>query len=139
MKNVKIKITGTQGLDENTDTIEFFSNGSIEKTLDGYIIRYTEGEISGNKLTNTELVLGPENHAVISRTGETESKLIIDVGQRICCIYSIPQGSLTLGITGEEVKYHLTEQGGTVSLKYTIDSNMQLVSKNTVKIQIKEI
>lgn len=139
MKKVKINILGTQGLDDQTETIEFFSFGTLRKTDNGFVVCYKEEAVSGMEKTRTTLTVENDKTATISRTGGTSSKLVIKEGVRNNCFYSAPVGQLELGIYGEKVAYKLSENGGEINLSYTIDQNRQLVSKNTVNIIIKEV
>ena len=44
---------------------------------------------------------------------------------------------MMLGIYGESIEYQLTDAGGQVSLSYTIDSDLSLISRNTVNISVR--
>lgn len=139
MKKVRIKIKGTQGIDDQTETIELISEGSLRKLDNGFSISYFEGEITGCAKTRTTLTVTNDKTAIISRTGGSSSRLTVKEGERNNCFYSSPIGELNLGIYGETVCYKLTESGGEINLCYTIDQNRQTVSKNTVNIIIKEV
>lgn len=139
MKKVKINIKGTQEIDDQTETIEMISEGTLRKTDGGFVICYNEGEITGQPKTRTTLTVSNDKTAVISRSGTMSSRLIIKEGQRNNCFYSSPIGMLELGIYGEKVCHKLTEKGGEINLGYTLDQNKQSVSKNTVNIIIKEV
>ncbi len=65
--------------------------------------------------------------------------MVIEKGVRNNCFYMTPMGELSLGIFGEKVKTNLTENGGSISMNYTIDANSQLLSRNKVNISIKEV
>jgi len=139
MKKVTINITGVQYIDDLSDTTQFFCEGLLKKSVDDFVIKYTEGELAGNKPTQTELILKKDGTAILNRNGGMTSKLIIKKGERNNCQYFTPQGELMIGIFGEQVDVDLTENGGCVNLAYTIDSNMKQISKNEVKITIKEV
>ena len=74
----------------------------------------------------------------LERQGDLRSKLLIEEGVRNNCFYTVPEGSLTLGIFGKEVRFSLDESGGDIKMVYTIDANMKLISENTVEIKIRE-
>jgi len=139
MKKVAITIKGTQYIDDTSDTTEFFCEGLLKKVVDDFVLKYTEGELAGNRPTQTELILQKDGTAILNRSGGMSSKLIIKKGERNNCFYSTPQGELMIGIFGEEVKIDLNENGGSVNLTYTIDSNMMQISRNEVKITVKEV
>lgn len=137
MNEYLIKIKGTQGLDGDCDTIEFSTYGDMIFSEDLVTLNYCEGEMLGVKNVKTRLTLS-ENKAIMEREGELNSRLVIEKNVRNDCIYSLPQGDITLGIYGEEIKNGLNSSGGKVYLSYKIDSNFQPISQNTVEIEVKK-
>ena len=74
----------------------------------------------------------------MQRSGALNSKMVIEKGKRNTCFYATPVGELVIGIFGEELNYNLTEKGGTINLKYRIDSDLRVISRNSVDISIRE-
>ena len=87
----------------------------------------------------TVIDIKPDKSVVLQRTGSVESRLIVEEGKRSVCCYIASAGELLIGIFGEKVKTDLTPKGGEISMKYTIDSNLRLVSRNSVKISVREV
>ena len=75
----------------------------------------------------------------MQRSGAYNSRMVIEKGVRNNCFYMTPMGELSLGVFGEKVKSQLTENGGNIIMNYTIDTNLQLLSRNKVNISIKEV
>lgn len=138
MKNVIIKIKGTQGLGADKDVIELTTEGTLEKSEQGIILRYEEGEMMGERAVHTALTASG-NSVILERSGDMSSKLVIERNKRNSCFYSIPQGEMVLGIYGKSVQNELTDSGGTLKMEYTIDTNLQPVSENIVEISVKEV
>ena len=65
--------------------------------------------------------------------------MVIEKGVRNNCFYATPHGELSLGIFGEKVFWDLNPNGGKISMKYTIDTDLQLLSRNSVNISIREV
>ncbi len=137
MKEVIIDIKGTQGIGSEKEVIEFSTVGEIKQTDKGYTLFYDEGEITGSK-NRTVLTVDGSNTVVLERKGETPSKLIIQKGVRNNCYYSTPYGNLVIGIFGEEVISKLNTQGGKLKMCYTIDQNLQQISRNEVEIAVRK-
>lgn len=138
MKKVLVKIKGIQGLDDDKAVIELATEGTIRRFEDEYIITYTEDQtVEGSKI-KTQLTVKDSGTVILERRGDLNSRLIITEGERNNCLYAIPQGSLTLGIYGKEVKCDLRDSGGTVKMVYTIDVNLEPLSENTVEITVEE-
>lgn len=138
MKKVLVKIKGIQGLDDDKDVIELSTEGTLRRFEDEYIITYSEDQtVEGSKI-KTQLTVKDSGTVILERRGDLNSRLIITEGERNNCLYAIPQGSLTLGIYGKEVKADLCDSGGTVKMVYTIDVNLEPLSENTVEITVEE-
>lgn len=140
IKDVIIDIKGVQGIDSETDTIEFTTDGRFGINNGEYYIAYDEGQIfGGNDSVKTKLFIKPNDTVLLQRSGTLSSKMLIEKGKRNTCFYSTPAGELVIGIFGEALDYDLTEKGGRINLKYTIDSDLRVISRNSVNISIREV
>lgn len=138
MKKVLVKIKGKQGLGEDQDVIELITEGTLRKFEDEYIISYSEEQTVEGGKTKTQLTVKSDNTVILDRRGDLNSRLVITEGERNCCLYAIPQGTLSLGIYGKEVKADLTDCGGRVKMVYSIDVNLDPLSENEVEILVEE-
>ncbi len=139
MKDVLINIKGTQGIENDTDTIELTTVGRFGYSESGYMMAYDEGELLGVKGVKTVLRVKNDGTVVLRRYGKLKSRLTVQKGIRNTCFYSTPQGDIIIGIFGESVNNELSESGGSFSMSYTIDSNLRLISRNVVEISVKEV
>ncbi len=136
MKDVIINI---KGIDGEEDAIELTTDGRFGEKNGSYFVSYDESEMLGMGKVKTTLYIKPDNSVILQRTGELESRLVVEEGRRSLCRYNTPEGELLIGIYGEAVKTDLNPTGGEISMKYTIDSNLKLISRNTVNISIREV
>ena len=140
MKDVIISISGEQGIDNESDTVELTTVGRFGEKNGSYYLGYDETEMMGvGSSVKTSIYIKPDKSVVLQRTGSVESRLVVEEGKRSVCCYNTAAGELLIGIFGEKVKTDLTPKGGEISMKYTIDSNLRLVSRNSVKISVKEV
>lgn len=140
IKDVLIDIKTQQTVGDNTDEIQFTTDGRFGYKDGNYFISYDESqllEVDGE--VKTTVFIKPDNSVVLQRTGAYNSKMVIEKGIRNNCFYVTPHGELSLGIFGESVKTKLDDNGGNVCMHYTIDTNSQLLSRNEVNISIKEV
>ncbi len=140
IKDVIIDIKTQQTANGDTDTIEFTTDGRFGIKDGNYFISYDESElleVEGE--IKTTVFIKSDNSVVLQRNGAYNSRMVIEKGVRNNCFYMTPMGELSLGIFGEKVKTNLTENGGSISMNYTIDANSQLLSRNKVNISIKEV
>ena len=137
MKNVTVSVKGFQSIDNDENVVELKTVGTYNFKNDKYYIFYDEINEDGAK-TQTMLKVG-ENVAVLKRTGATDSRMVIEVGRRNSSIYSTPMGEFFMDIYGEQVKSTLNENGGTVSLIYSLNMNATPVGRNRIEITVKEV
>lgn len=138
MKNVLIKITGTQGFESQKDKTELIAEGSLTVSENKFVITYDDEQILLGSKTKSKLTVKQDNTVILERAGELNSKFVITEGERNTCLYAIPQGTMTLGINGKKVINELTENGGRLKMSYTIDANLRTVSENEVDILVEE-
>ncbi len=138
MKEVTFNIKGTQEIDGHSDVIEFMSVGKYTNSDDSVILEYDESVSFGVKGVKTTLTLHQNGVVTLERSGGKYGNLIVEEGKRHLCQYSTEYGDIMIGIFGESVKNNLTEDGGSLSLQYSIDVNAGLLSKNKVEISIRE-
>lgn len=139
IKDVIIDIKGTQGIDGESDTIEFSTDGRFGIKDNEFFISYNEGQMFEEKLdVKTSIFIKPDS-VVLQRSGSVNSRMVIEKGTRNTCFYSTPVGNMVLGIYGEEIGLDLSEKGGSLNMSYNIDSELKLVSRNQVEIKIREI
>ncbi len=140
IKDVIINIKTEQTVGNDTDTIDFTTDGRFGIKDGSYFISYEESrllDVEGE--VKTTLYIKPDNSVIMQRKGDYQSRMVIEKGVRNNCFYITPMGELSLGIFAEKVKTDLNDSGGNISMNYTIDTNMQLLSRNSVNISVKEV
>ena len=140
IKDVIIEIKTEQTLDDSTDKIEFTTDARYGFRDGSYFISYDESklmEVEGE--IKTTLYVKPNASVVLQRKGAYNSRMVIEKGVRNNCLYATPNGEFSLGIFGEKVLSNLSDDGGNITMNYTIDSGLQLLSRNKVNISIREV
>jgi uncharacterized beta-barrel protein YwiB (DUF1934 family) len=140
IKDVIIEIKTEQTVDSSTDQIEFTTDARFGFKDGSYFVSYDESrllEVDGE--VKTTLFVKPDNSIILQRKGAYNSRMVIEKGVRNNCFYMTPHGELSLGIFGEKVFSQLDNNGGKISMKYTIDTGLQLLSRNSVNISIREV
>lgn len=138
MKKVLVKVKGTQSVDGESAVIELTTEGTLREFEGDYIVTYSDDPTESGEKTKTQLTIQKNGTVILDRRGDLNSRLIITQGERNNCLYSIPQGSMTLGIYGKEVKSNINSFGGTLKMVYSIDMNLQPLSDNEVEIFVEE-
>jgi uncharacterized beta-barrel protein YwiB (DUF1934 family) len=140
MKDVIITVKTVQIKDEDKETMELTSEGRFGEKDGAYLITYTDSMMSDEYgKVSTGIKLSKDNTVTISRSGAYNSKFRLEKGKRCNSLYSTPFGVMTMGFFGEEIRSNLTENGGTLELKYTVDVNNSEVNKNEIYITVRDL
>ena len=137
-KDVLISIKGIQSADGESDTVELTTLGSFYRHNNSYYICYEESEITGMNGYKTLLKVDDQKRVTMTRSGISKQQLIIEKGTRHQCSYDLGFDFLTIGILGNDIVSNLTDNGGTLNFKYSLDVNTALSSENEVCINIEE-
>ena len=136
-KKVSITIDSTQTVDGESDKTELFTVGTLEPYKNGYRLCYDESAATGFDGSAVTVKLLPDS-VTVTRTGKAVSTLIIERGKKHHCHYGTEFGDFLIGVNTDEIRNDLTENGGDVYLKYTLDINSSLMSENEMRINVKE-
>lgn len=137
MKDVTIAIRGAQEVDGEENVIEMVASGTLSITSEECVLEYDEKD-EDDTVFRTILSIDREGIATLQRDGPKANRMTIQRGQRHLCHYDTPFGVLNIGVFGEQVAHNLTDSGGEVYMRYTIDINSAMQSRNEVKITVKE-
>lgn len=120
-ETMELKTVGKFGIKDGKTYIAYDDSAAFEAQDVTTIVKIKNGQVS------------------LQRTGQVTGRLLVEKGQRHLCCYNTGQGNLMIGIFGETVDNALTETGGQLLMRYTIDINSSMVSRNEVKIFVKEV
>jgi uncharacterized beta-barrel protein YwiB (DUF1934 family) len=139
-RKVCIDIKATQSAEEQSDTTELFTVGTYTKgkTPDSWGIRYEESDATGFAGNVVTLNVCGNDIVVMNRLGDAPSSLVIERGKKHHCHYGTPHGGFMIGITADEIRSELSDRGGRLYLKYTVDINSGFMCENEMFIDIKE-
>ena len=121
--DVLISIVGVQQLDGDSDTIELTTDGTLEPTADGYRLRYEETSVTGLEGAMTTLHIAP-GQVMLERSGSLTS-------------HETPYGNLMIGAYTDDLSVDLTEKGGRLGFRYTLDMNGSVTGRHDVRISVR--
>ncbi|MCI7691746.1 MAG: DUF1934 domain-containing protein [Oscillospiraceae bacterium] len=136
MDNCSIILNIKQTADGFTDESELFTKGEFRLHKGSFFIDYDESEATGYEGSHVQMRID-DKMMTLTRTGTTFSSLIFENKTRHFCHYGTEFGDCMVGITTDELKPELNENGGKVHLKYTIDVNGGLMAENEITINVK--
>lgn len=122
-----LTIRGRQSYEnQEPDVIELVTEGTLEQRDDGWDIAYEESDLTGLTGVTTTFRVEP-GKIVLSRTGKLHSQMVFQEGVAHDSLYQMEFGTLMVTVCANEVKYDITEKGGTVDLVYGIEIEQSAV------------
>lgn len=123
MKDIMLRITGTQNIDNDIDTIEFMTEGRIYQKEDVTYIVYEESGFSGLEGCRTTVRVSGDNVKMF-RFGESlpmDTKIEFQKGKRFEGYYQTPFGPVEMEVTTNSLTNNLSfEKGGRLNIDYNI-------------------
>lgn len=138
MKDVIITIKTVQANENGREELELTSEGRFGEKDGDYLITYTDSMMSDEFGKVSTGIKVSENTVTISRSGAYKSKITVEKGKRYNSLYTTPFGTMTMGFFGEEIENNLTENGGSLAVKYAVDVNNSEINKNEIYITVRE-
>lgn len=140
-----ISIVNKQKIDNNVEEITLTTEGTYAIKDGKRYIMYREFDQDNNQKGPSSTLKIDDTGAdkVVSlirhdpRSGKTN--LVLQEGKRHLCQYGTTFGCLTLGVYTSRITDNLTEDGGSLSLEYTLDINTNLSSYNAITVTVKKI
>jgi uncharacterized beta-barrel protein YwiB (DUF1934 family) len=138
MKNCLMTIkTVSAPVGSEPDIIEMMSPARFYAGKNGsYKIVYDETELAGYEGATTEMLFEGE-HARIKRTGASEMCLRLDLLKKHYSIYQTPYGEVSLGVIARSIDNRLTENGGEIAIKYSLEMDAKPFTENEIMMNIK--
>ena len=140
MDNYIITISGTQTVDDESDTIDITTSASYTERSGKKYIRYKEynPNYDGEYVSNT-IIIESEKKIILRKLFEGKpTELILDRGVRHQCMYTTPIGYMSIGIYAESIVTDISKNGGTIVIDYTIDFNTDIQSEHHLEIVLKK-
>jgi len=136
LDNCSITLNIKQTSDGFTDESELFTKGEFRLHKGSFFIDYDESEATGYEGSHVQLHIDGKK-MTLTRTGNAFSSLVFEDKTRHFCQYGTEYGDCMVGITTDELFNGLNENGGKISLKYTVDINGGLMTENEITINVK--
>lgn len=137
-ENFVIEMKSIQSIYSDKTETELITSGKFRRSGENFLISYLDSEATGFDGSETEITVTGNKFASIIRRGTSSSDLVIEPGKRHHCHYSTPYGEMVIGIYTHAIENKLSENGGSLYMKYTIDINTSYMSDNEIIMNIKK-
>lgn len=132
---IKMKSIQTVANDEKSE-MELTTKGTLSGKDGSFIITYEDSEATGFEGSVTDITVKNNELASIIRSGASNSNLIVEHGKKHFCHYATPFGEFVVGINTKTIENGLTDSGGRLYMKYTVDLNSSYMSDNEIILNI---
>lgn len=139
-KQVMLSIRGLQHYaDQEPDTIELMTEGTLEYRDGGWDICYEESELTGLKgVTTTFRIEG--DTITLTRDGGLTSQMVFQQGVFHDSLYQTEFGfAMMITVCAKRVNWELTEAGGYVDLSYSIEIEQTTAGSIDYHLDIKSV
>ena len=120
-KKVVLSIKGRQTYqDQEPDTIELVTEGTMDYVDGGWNVCYEESELTGLEGVLTTFRVEP-GKVTLTREGKLNSHMVFEEGVAHDSLYQLDFGALMLTVKATRVYYDILPDGGTIDLIYSID------------------
>ena len=136
MSDFTISILGSQsspGSEE--EKFELITEGTFERAGEKTEISYHDSEATGFAGSQTTFIVEPEK-ITLKRDTWYGGDMVFDEAEKHHFLYQTPFGSLTMGIATERVTSDIGDNGGNLQIKYALDVDNVIISRNSFNITV---
>ena len=137
MKRAIISIKGSPAIFESDDeSFELLTDGEYCNKNGISTFNYVESELTGldGFLTTFKI---EQDRVVLKRGGIDCEDMIFAENQKHHFLYETPYGAITMGIDTHSIKKNMSENGGSLEIRYDIEVDNITVSQNLFQINIR--
>ncbi len=136
-KDAIISIRGLQELDDpDTDVITLVTSGRYYRRNGSYYLTYDETDLTGMTGTKTTLKVS-DGSVTVLRTGLYPSQLVFEEGKRHMSLYDTDFGQLTVAVCTERIRSNLTDQGGSLDVRYAVEIDHAHTGINNLRVDVR--
>lgn len=138
-ENYILSVTGTQTIGDSSDKIQLKTVASYVARNGSRYITYKEYDAQNpDKKYRTTIKVDPNDIVTVMKNGTESHHLVLETGERHKCEYITPFGVIALGVYTEYVHVDLNDCGGDLTVRYTIDVESELASRNELHLKLEE-
>ncbi len=120
-QTVMLSIRGRQSYaDQEPDSIELVTEGTLEFVDGGWDIVYAESELTGLAGVFTTFRIEP-GRVILSRSGKLKSQMVFQQGVAHQSLYQMEFGTLMISVKATNLFFDITPEGGVIDLIYDIE------------------
>lgn len=135
---VILSICGRQAyVDQEPDTIELVTEGTLEFRDNGWDIQYEESDLTGLQGVTTLFRIEKDKIELI-RQGRLHSHMIFKKGVPHESLYQMEFGALMMSVCAKQIFVQLSEDGGMIDLVYSIEIEQSTAGEVDYHLEIRK-
>lgn len=120
-QKVLLNICGRQAYqDQEPDSIELETEGTMELRDGGWDITYEESDLTGLSGVTTTFRIEP-GRVILTRRGKLNSQMVFQRGVAHESLYQMDLGALLMRVCAKSIFFDITPAGGFIDLVYDIE------------------
>ena len=138
-KKVYVSIIGETTLNGESDKTELITEGVYAERGGKYLLKYREQLFEDGGEPCSTVVKFDKNTITMTRSGMSNTQMIVEGGKRHISHYETPLGSFTVGILTDSINIDMGEDGGNVEIRYKLDIDRGVQVENTLHMKIRNV
>lgn len=134
-KDVLVKISGLQGVQDGDETVELMAHGKYYKKNDKHYLLYEDVEEESGVATKNTIKFN-EDKVEVLRNGMVNGKLVFQKGKNSQSLYGTPYGDILLEILTKDVYIKEITDSINLQIDYELYADNTKVSDSRIIIDI---
>ncbi len=136
-KAVVLSLCGRQNyVDQEPDTIELVTEGTLEEVAGGWRLCYEESDLTGLQGVSTTFKI-QKGAVTLIRTGKLNSEMVFRENIPHDSLYRTEFGALMLTVCATKIEADITPEGGSIDLVYTVEIEQNAAGQIEYHLDIK--
>ena len=131
-----VTVVGRQTWDGEAGEISLNTTGTYIHRGGAKFVAYREYDPENPKVRYTALLKVEPGKVTLMRQGSA-TRLVLEEGRRHLCLYDTGYGTLSVGVFASQIRSCLSEEGGALQVRYTLDIDSNFTSENEITVEIR--
>jgi uncharacterized beta-barrel protein YwiB (DUF1934 family) len=137
MQKVLLTIRGSLMEGETDEAVEFVTEGTLQRSAEGFLLEYDESALTGVEGVTTRLML-EDGTVTLERSGAIDTHMVFSPGSVFQSSLGSPAGQANMSIFATRVESSLQEKSGSVKLEYEMSMG-DLFTMNKLDLSFKNM
>ena len=119
--------------------ISLTTRGEFHRDKDRFVISYITYNENFKENDSTKVEIDSNRKVIFTREGKYGTHIIIEMGRKNFTHLETDEGDVMIGIRANSISNKLDDNGGSLSLSYSLDINSTELYQSSLEITVKEL